>query len=392
MRLVVLGDVHLHAGTDDGVSRDLAAVVDRYAAAGPTRLVLSGDIYDLAVAGSGPLLERLAAIDDRHAVFHDALARLCAAGGHVVLVPGNHDAEMLSAEGRTFFENRVPGGRVSPWFHREGDLVHVEHGNQYDPDNAHPHPLAPEGDPLGVLLTRRLLSRLGDLRLIPLSDRTPIPVLVHSFVGYGLRTPGMLARYVWLGLRTILRGSRGMAEARARGQERLRTVARQTRLDPAELGRLAGLSTRTTLESRGRLFRRLYLDRLLASAAMAIATLLVLTHTVRLASGGMAGSFALGALALAAVLPNRYRGRVAERLRDAAHRIAAESGVRYVVLGHVHQTVDDGVYLNTGSFGLPPRGQGRSYVEIASGGARHRTMLPGGLAPEPLPHRGGDGS
>ncbi|MBI2894654.1 MAG: metallophosphoesterase [Deltaproteobacteria bacterium] len=387
MRLLVLGDLHLHAGPEGaGVSRDIAVLIDRYAgdASGPPRLVLAGDVYDLAVAGTGPLAGRLADIDARHAAFHDALARLCRSGGDVVLVPGNHDAEMLGEEGRSWVEARVPGARVSPWFFREGKLVHVEHGSQYDPDNAHPHPLVPAGDPLGVMLTRGILSRLGDLRLVPLSDRTPIPVLLRCFVNYGLRTPGMVARYVCLGLGAVVRGPKGHAGARATGARRVAEAARERGLDASGLSALARLSARPTSANRALLFRRLYLDRLLASAAIACVAVLVLAGAIPFAPSTLFVGAALLA-GLAALLPNRYRGHRTERLRQAAHEVARTTGVRYVVFGHAHEPSDDGTYLNVGPFGMPARGAPRTYVEIAGGMAQSRQMMPGGDPPEPLP-------
>lgn len=386
MRLLVLGDIHLHAGSDRSVSEDFAALLDRSLAdAGPFRLVLSGDVYDLAVAGAAPLAERLAAIDAWHPRFHDALARLCRAGGEVILLPGNHDAEMAEPAGRAYFEERVPGGRVSAWFHREPGVAHVEHGHQYDPDNAHPHPLASLGDPLGVLLTRRVLSRLGDLRLLRVAHATPIPILIQCFIGYGLRTPGLVALYAWIGVRTMLRGARGFAEARATGAARAVALAAERALPPAELAHLASLSARSVLENRPATFRRLYLDRLFASIAMALGGIAAALGLVRLSSAG-AIACAAGAVIAATILsPNRYVGLVHERLRAAAHRIAATTGAPHVVFGHAHQLHDDGTYLNTGSFGMPAKGAPRTWVELDGAIARHGAMAPGAAALEPAP-------
>jgi predicted phosphodiesterase len=377
MRVLVLGDIHLHEGSDRSASGDFAALVDRTLSEGPFRLVLSGDVYDLAVAGTAPLAERLAAIDGWHPAFHDALARLCRAGGDVVLVPGNHDAEMAEPAGRAFFEGRVPGAQVSPWFHREPGSVHVEHGHQYDPDNTHPHPLASQGDPLGVLLTRRVLSRLGDLRLLRVAHATPIPILVQCFVGYGLRTPGLVARYAWLGLRTVLRGARGFAAARDLGEARAEALAAERDLPASELRRLGALSARSVLENRPATFRRMYLDRLFASLAMAAGGIAAALGLVRLSSAGAIACAAAALMAATILSPNRYVGLVHERLRAAAHRIAALTGAPRVVFGHAHQLHDDGTYLNTGSFGMPPRGAPRTWVEIDGGVARHGAMVPG---------------
>ena len=386
MRLLILGDIHLHAGSDRAASEDFAALVDRTLADGPFRLVLSGDVYDLAAAGSSPLPERLAAIAAWHPAFHAALARVCAAGGDVQLVPGNHDAEMATPEGRAFFERAVPGGRISAWFVREPGVVHVEHGHQHDPDNAHAHPLADDADPLGVMLTRRILSRLGDLRLLRVAHATPIPILLQCFLAYGLRTPGLVARYTWLGVRAVLRGPAGFAEARASARARVAALAAERGLPAGQLHRLAALSAPSVYESRAATFRRLYLDRLFASYAIGAVALASALGLLRLGSAA-AVALAAGVVILATFWsPNRSVGLVHERLRAAAHRIAAEAGTPRVVFGHAHQIHDDGTYMNTGSFGMPPRGRPRSWVEIAAGVAEHRTMAPGDGAVElPLP-------
>lgn len=385
MRLLVLGDIHLHAGSDRSASQDFAALVDRTLEAGPFRLVLSGDVYDLAVAGEAPVAERLAAIDAWHQSFHEALVRVCRAGGDVVLVPGNHDAEMAEPAGRAWLEERVPGARVSLWFHSEPGVAHVEHGHQYDPDNAHPHPLVSLGDPLGVLLTRRLLSRLGDLRLLRVAHDTPIPILVQCFLGYGLRTPGLVALYAWTGVKSVVRGDTGFDEARAEGQSRADALAHERGLPAEEVRALAGLSARSVLENRAATFRRLYLDRLFASVAVVLGGLAAALGLVRLSSAG-AIACAGAAVVVATILsPNRYGGLVHERLRTAAHRIAAEARAPRVIFGHAHQLHDDGTYLNTGSFGMPPRGSPRSWVQVVDGLASHCTMMPGAAIKAPTP-------
>jgi predicted phosphodiesterase len=381
MRLLVLGDIHLHDGSDRAASDDFAALVERTLEEGPFRLVLSGDVYDLAVAGSAPLRERLEAIDAWHPRFHEALCRVCRAGGDVVFVPGNHDAEMVEPEGRAFFESRVPGARVSTWFHREPGVAHVEHGHQYDPDNAQPHPLASLGDPLGVLLTRTLLARLGDLRLLRVAHATPIPIVVQCFIGYGLRTPGLIALYAWIGMRTVLRGDRGFAAARAAGRDRARQLADERGLPAVELHDLAALSARSVLENRLAAFRRMYLDRLFASIAVALGGLAAVFGLLKLTSAAEIALAAVAVVLVTVLSPNRYVGLVQERLRTAAHRIAATAGAPRVIFGHAHQVHDDGTYLNTGSFGMPPRGVPRSWVMVHQGVATHGTMMPGAILP-----------
>ena len=114
-------------------------------------IVLAGDVFDFDVpqsaeeAAAGLRLcdttdPRIAAqvlqrtMDD-HLPFGLALQRATRAGARVVVLPGNHDAQLCfdvvrAVLGRAF----GPGITFAPWYYgAAGGVVHVEHGHLYDP-------------------------------------------------------------------------------------------------------------------------------------------------------------------------------------------------------------------------------------------------------------------
>lgn len=155
------------------------------------KLVLNGDTFDLlriehdqapgATIGErlyGPLMtpskaaETVADILRGHRGFVDGIARVLCAGHQVVMLPGNHDWEvqwpsvqsvvrnallLRVAELRDGDEHAVQTARdnllFEPWFHHEPGRIWIEHGCQYDAENAFRYPLrgrlAEQEDPVG---------------------------------------------------------------------------------------------------------------------------------------------------------------------------------------------------------------------------------------------------
>lgn len=384
MRTLVIGDLHLYSsyrqdapGKLTAASRDLARLLHMYLQDGPVEVVLSGDIYDLAASGSTPVEERLKQIAGYHEDLHEALREVCRRGGRVIFVPGNHDYELAFEPAQKWLEAHVPGARVQPWFYRVRNVAHIEHGAQWDPDNAHPHPLLPQGDPLGVMLTRELLHRLGDLRLLDLNDRTPVPMLWHCFVNYGLRTPGMVARYIVVGLKASRRARLPDSAERAEAAARLSTFMQSAGVDEQTVHGMLAQSPRPTHTNGDVLFKRMYLDRtLLGVTALftALGALATSSPTVALAAVGAAAVVGL----VFGMYKNIYRGRVQDLLQAAAHRLAAHARVSYVIFGHAHKEYDDAPYLNPGSFAFPQKRGMRAFVEIDGEQARLRYLQAGG--------------
>jgi UDP-2,3-diacylglucosamine pyrophosphatase LpxH len=179
-------------------------------------LVLAGDVFDLlriepdpAAARGGvegrfapPVTPDLATTWVReilagHPVFTEALADLLAAGHEVVFLPGNHDHELqwdapqaevrravgaaLAARGAA--EGALPRLRFEPWFVHEPGRLWIEHGCQYDPENAFRFPLrrrlrpeiipevAQRDMPLGNFFQKFLYNAFGSITFIVPSSR-----------------------------------------------------------------------------------------------------------------------------------------------------------------------------------------------------------------------------
>lgn len=186
------------------------------------RLVLNGDTFDLLRIDRPPqspeatMVERqfgpiltpdraasdIAEILDGHPNFVDGLARILVAGHELVTLPGNHDLEIqwpgVHAQIRRAVldraRERVTGARelqecsdrmhFPAWFWHEPGRIWIEHGCQYDPENAFAYPLrdglaeAPravlesEYDmPLGNFFQRYLFNGFGAITFIVPSTR-----------------------------------------------------------------------------------------------------------------------------------------------------------------------------------------------------------------------------
>lgn len=189
----------------------------------PVKLVLNGDTFDLlriepepAGPGAslserryGPLMtppraaETVGHILEGHPGFGRGLARLLLAGHEVIVLPGNHDPEMqwevVQEALRAAIGERVRALeaapalvadacarlRFEPWFHHEPGRVWIEHGSQYDPDNACRYPLRTAlGDdpdavrktepdlPMGSFFQRYLYNAFGNITFIVPNSRS----------------------------------------------------------------------------------------------------------------------------------------------------------------------------------------------------------------------------
>jgi UDP-2,3-diacylglucosamine pyrophosphatase LpxH len=188
--LVVVSDLHLGRGKNlhTGRYHELEAffydddfrgfcqwlVDDAHKRNAPLRLIINGDAFDLLRIDRPPqtpeatFVERqfgpfltpdraardICDILDGHPGFVDGIARVLAAGHEVVILPGNHDLEIQWAAVRKQIERAVfdrirehPSSerelidarerlRFPPWFWYEPGRVWIEHGCQYDPENA----------------------------------------------------------------------------------------------------------------------------------------------------------------------------------------------------------------------------------------------------------------
>ncbi len=282
--IVVVSDFHLGRGKNPATGRfyELEAffydddfrsfcqwlVDDAARRDAQVRLVLNGDTFDLLRIDRPPhspeatLVERqfgpfltpdratrdILEILEGHPLFVEGLARVLAVGHEIVMLPGNHDLELQWAcvhdEVRKAVLERVKllGQRgpvrdladcaarlhFPPWFWYEPGRIWIEHGCQYDPENAFIYLLRPglaeapraiheaEYDmPLGNFFQRYLFNGFGAITFIVPSTRAHL----RYFKWLIANTPHLLTRVIFSHMRfwpqVIRRISHSQREARA---------------------------------------------------------------------------------------------------------------------------------------------------------------------------------
>lgn len=418
----ILSDLHLAPpAEEDGVwhrylteaffpDDRAAALFEEIAAQGPAaELILAGDTFDFdlvrgraadpwggplarwtgAARTAGAAVRRLDAILDRHPVFERALARVLAAGVRVVILAGNHDAELAWPEVHERLQARLararaeagPGGGAGaprpafePWFvHRPG-LFFVEHGHQHDPFSR-PVDVRSGLDarraaarlPFASICQRALTNHLGSFNS---TVEASYILGVRGYVAHWWRYHALSGRslfFTWLfgaklALLNVVRQE--WREPGAPPPEALEAYAAARGLPPGAGAALARLQPAAAIRDPVAVLRELWLDRVAALAlAGALAALLALA--------GVPGPLALGigAAALVALLAGlalRHGGSsvaaYAADLPAAAERIAAAARVPFVVHGHTHGALvvpfradgaaasGGGAYLNAGAW------------------------------------------
>jgi UDP-2,3-diacylglucosamine pyrophosphatase LpxH len=95
-------------------------------------------------------------LDDHPEIVH-ALREILRRGHCVVVLPGNHDAQLVFPTVQRTVQDVLPGTVFRSWFHRTRDGIHVEHGHLYDP-------LCTLSDPIvGPRRTGRLEDTVGSI-------------------------------------------------------------------------------------------------------------------------------------------------------------------------------------------------------------------------------------
>ncbi len=237
------------------------------------KLVLNGDTFDLlrvdhdAMAGQNlrekrygpPLTPSVAThimtqIIAGHPVFMQALARVLAAGHEVIFLPGNHDIEMqwedvqavvrdalLDVVRREGSEEEADHAarllQFRQWYYYEEGRVWIEHGCQYDPENAFRFylrkNLAQHGDavhkaevdvPLGTFFQRYLYNQFGNITFLVPNSRSQF----RYFRWLLVNRPRLLAHvatvhvpFVWQVLRRITKSGKRNSELRDCHKEEL---------------------------------------------------------------------------------------------------------------------------------------------------------------------------
>jgi hypothetical protein len=257
--------------------------------------------------------------------------------------------------------------RTAAWCVRRGS-VHIEHGHLYDPDNAPAHPLSlwsPETEPLGIALTRRFVAPNGVSDFAHAHETTPLAGLLRASGLYGLRTPAVVGHYFATALRLCWEAGRQPLEAeRQLGRLCVANAAQELGVAPDALEELLARAPAPTHHHFGRLFMRLYFDRIASAlvgfgaGAAAIATGNAPLGLVALAGFGYLAGTATSRL-------RGYHGRVELRLHDAARDIRQLTGAEWVLFGHTHREDKAEGYMNSGSFAY---GSARPFIVVPENG------------------------
>src|SRR5690606_4893485 len=235
------------------------------------RLIINGDAFDLLRIDRPPqtpeatFVERqfgpfltpdraardISEILEGHPGFVDGVARVLGAGHEVVILPGNHDLEIQWPAVRRQIERmildrvreHVTGGRgladararlrFPPWFWYEPGRVWIEHGCQYDPENAFTYLLrgtlaeAPrdvheaEYDmPLGNFFQRYLFNGFGAITFMVPSTRAHMRY-AKWLLG---NSPHLISRVVLSHMRFWPQVIRRIAHSQKRAREQYRAA------------------------------------------------------------------------------------------------------------------------------------------------------------------------
>jgi UDP-2,3-diacylglucosamine pyrophosphatase LpxH len=437
--LVVVSDLHLGRGLDARTKRyhrleaffyddDFRAFcgwlrTEATRRGEPFTLVLNGDVFDLlriepdldACEGRverrfGPLptpsaaARMVADILAGHTAFVEALTDLLAAGNDIVLVSGNHDLELqwepVRDEVRRAIRAALASRGASPgalarltfesWFHYEPGRIWIEHGCQYDPENAFRFPLrrqlvssaraaeiAERDMPLGNFFQKYLYNAFGSITFIVPSSRAN-----YRYFRFLLANqPRLLARVARSQGLFLLQLLRRLARAPAAGWQREAEIAHRAELE--RLAEASGLGERLraidslkyvgadAARAAGGMLRQGAKIAIgaLATAVLTLAVFTSASHAIEslqmyfgwkaLLSLGLDLTFAaLAVLALVTAAVRLPRDVPPRHIREAAERIAALLDVAIVTFGHTHDEVVAPIarasgpawYFNTGTW------------------------------------------
>jgi len=347
-------------------------------------------LYGLGEHGHASAL-KLGAVVRAHADVFRALAAFVGVGNDVVMVIGNHDAELhwpasqqlLKRALATYWaedaRSHLPGARTSEevaeqlvvhdWFYLEDGVAWIEHGHQYDPYCSFDEVLEPSTD------ERRIDPNVGAAILRFVANHFTADASEHWGSGFA----GYLSWWVSQGLDKaldILGGYRDMvltlvahwrdrqparlAARRARARARRARLARRFRLTPELLHRLAALRHEPVVTDLRRLVQAVMLDRLLLMFATPLLLVLPLLLPWSWMPWSWSAALAVWGVWGVACLVERESTDPRASMREVAGRIRRSVRVPIVVMGHSHdpcaEVGEDGAYFNTGTW--VPHGEG----------------------------------
>lgn len=355
-------------------------------------IVVSRDLRRVGLGSSARHAAwKLSRIVEGHPRFFAALGRWLAAGHRLVVVTGNHDAELYWERVRETLtrtlvsaalgaDATLEAAEVEPlieyrqWFYYEPGRLYFEHGNQYEASNCFRYNLCPESPGRGRSELEELDMPVGSLFVRYLFNsvrhRKPYVANLVSMEQY-MRAVARLNLFEMLGvlfrrlpffLRALkaarLFESRELQRCRRIHEYRLAELADAEGLPAAALKRVQserampdGMSKVHLAESILRPVVSKILKYAFAAVFILFAWFLVfsLIHSTPIIASGVFGKASLTALlavltvVAVLVLLNRFFSRLEEvpsgvppGFHQTARVIAREVGVPCVVMGHTH--------------------------------------------------------
>lgn len=432
-RLLVLSDLHLGrncnsiTGFDGAVRPDqefdraLIDLFDFYTEAreGEWRVVFAGDFIDFIEVvvvpekegrwsfdvteeerefGLGNEAERVLVKLEMSMEYHRALfarvAQFVRAGGEIVFLRGNHDAELfwskvqrvfrrqLAAlafrgsdldldhvlEEHTSFQERI---RIEDWFYYEAGRVYVEHGHQYDvycSFDLQLYPVSPShprrlDTPPFAFAMRYFVNLMTDFSahnadLWTVQDY--VDWMRQKGVGGAIYTSKMAIRTAWRMILYAVRASAGRVRKYQQEHQRaLVELAKRVGVAPDTLKAIDALRHVPVTRNLPELLRILFLDRalLVAGSLFLVFVALLLVRGIWWQLLGIALVAAAAFFVNLKLRPRRYL-LPGPKQAQVASRIADLMRVPLVVMGHSHVRMEIDLsngarYVNTGCW-LPP--------------------------------------
>jgi UDP-2,3-diacylglucosamine pyrophosphatase LpxH len=425
------------------LNRELAGFVDTHALANakdhPWHLVINGDMFDfvaiplvreedehaLSELDSDPVCPtevetvvwKLGRILEVHRPLFKSLSRFVLAGHRVTMVEGNHDAQFYFPEVRqalsefmldearklqrqdkveldeALFRQNV---QYRPWFQAKAGLYHIEHGHQYDAYCSFEYNLAPfergETKSIATPMTHRLLPYFSKL-IGQFSTHDVDKWGMFDWVSFGLKlgpkiAGGLVKAYLTAMVELLGQsGESRRAELRHSAklqEERLKMLAEDSDYEWATLKTLEALRATPAEFSFLTMLNIFLLDRFF-TVIITLSLSLWALYYGQIWLWVLTGAVFFGCCGAVVLLDQRRGAKIEIKLKEAAAKIAAVTGTRFVIFGHSHspevvplgksntgdkKKAPRAFYANSGSWVTHEllrgdEGKGMTYVEIS---------------------------
>ena len=299
-----------------------------------------------------------------HPRFVQVLAGFVAAGHRLIYLLGNHDRELhfpevqqtlldaleasAKEQGLSLATGRI---RFEPWFFYVPGEIYAEHGHQYDFYTSFRYQLWPtvtaDGEPtlalpMGNLSNRYLMTRMGFFN----PHASDYILNIFRYASHWLRhylfsRRSLLFNWFWgslLVLGLVLRLKRKLHTPPPEHIERLRRTARRFDLSDEEIERLGQLQPKPIANRAFRMFRELWIDRVMMALMMTGGTIALALVPIPLWIKLMVplSAFPLLYLIYEQLTQGETIFTVEKVIPERARAVARTLPARVVTFGHTH--------------------------------------------------------